>query len=110
MRAYHKQTSDFTLFDWAARREAALLTDGARWVRGREAWALLSLIASGERGCTPIDNPGPRWSAYVCDLRRRGIAVETVPERHAGPFPGSHARYVLRSRVAVLKSTEGEAA
>ena len=30
-------------------------------VRGREAWALLALQAAGERGCTPIDHPGPRW-------------------------------------------------
>lgn len=71
-------------------------------VKGREAWALLSLVAAGERGCTPIDNPAPRWSAYVFDLRQLGIVVETIHEPHAGPFPGTHARYVLRSPVAVL--------
>ena len=42
-------------------------------VRGREAWALLALIAAGEQGCTPIDHPGPRWSGYVHDLRKLGI-------------------------------------
>jgi hypothetical protein len=71
-------------------------------VRGREAWALLALLAAGERGCTPIDTPGPRWSGYVHDLRKLGIAIETIRERHAGAFPGDHAWYVLRSRITVL--------
>ena len=71
-------------------------------VRGREAWALLTLMASGERGCTAIDHPGPRWSGYVHDLRRLGFVIETVRERRGGDFPGDHARYVLRSPVTVL--------
>lgn len=70
---------------------------------GRDAWALRELIRMGERGCTPIDNPGPRWSAYVYNLRRElGLDIETVHESHRGDFPGSHARYILRSRVEVL--------
>ena len=90
---------------------AALLTihvhigddDGpAVTVCGREAWALKALMAAGERGCTLIDHPGPRWSGYVHDLRGLGIVIETVRERHGGPFPGDHARYVLRSRIAIL--------
>ncbi len=36
---------------------------------GREAWALGELVKAGERGCTPIDTPGPRWSDYVFKLR-----------------------------------------
>jgi hypothetical protein len=79
-------------------------------VRGREAWALLALIAAGERGCTPIDHPGPRWSGYVHDLRKLGFAIETVREPHGGPFPGEHARYVLRSRVIVLANCADRAA
>jgi hypothetical protein len=71
-------------------------------LRGREAWAIACLIEAGERGCTPIDHPGPRWSDYCFKLRRRGIAVETVTERHGGPYRGTHARYVLRSHVTVL--------
>jgi hypothetical protein len=67
--------------------------------RGREAWALLALMTAGERGCTPIDHPGPRWSGYIHDLRRLGFVIETVREPHSGPFPGDHARYVLKSRV-----------
>jgi hypothetical protein len=69
---------------------------------------LLALIAAGERGCTPIDTPGPRWSGYVHDLRKLGMAIETVHETHAGPFPGTHARYVLRSRITIL-DREGDA-
>jgi hypothetical protein len=81
--------------------------DGAMvTVRGREAWALRMLMAAGELGCTPIDHPGPRWSGYVHDLRKFGIAIETVRERHGGPFAGEHARYVLHSPVFVLESAE----
>ena len=68
-------------------------------VAGRDRWALECLIAAGERGCTPIDTPGPRWSGYVHNLRRLGVPVETVTEAHDGPFSGTHARYVLKARV-----------
>jgi len=68
-------------------------------VNGRDRWALECLIAAGEKGCTPIDHPGPRWSGYVFNLRSMGFEIETVREQHSGPFPGSHARYVLRSIV-----------
>lgn len=67
---------------------------------GRDAWALCELIAAGRKGCTPIDNPAPRWSAYIHHLRHEhGLDIETITERHGGPFPGNHARYVLHSDV-----------
>lgn len=69
---------------------------------GREEWALSHLIAAGDHGCTPITTPGPRWSDYVFKLRRRGIDVETVTEPHGGPYAGTHARYLLRSRIERL--------
>jgi hypothetical protein len=75
-------------------------------VQGREAWALLTLKRAGDSGCTPIDAPGPRWSAYVHDLRRQGIVIETIRERHGGTFPGQHARYVLRSRITIIDHRE----
>jgi hypothetical protein len=68
-------------------------------LKGREAWALANLLAAGDQGCTPIDTPGPRWSDYVFKLRKRGINVETVTETHGGEFAGTHARYLLRTRV-----------
>jgi hypothetical protein len=79
--------------------------DDVGWVviaTGREAWALAQLIEAGERGCTPINQPAPRWSHYVFLLRRRGLDIETVEERHGGPFKGCHGRYVLRTPMTVL--------
>jgi hypothetical protein len=67
---------------------------------GRDSWALGELILAGADGCTPIDQPGPRWSGYVHKLRHRyGLNVETINEQHGGEFAGHHARYVLHSRV-----------
>lgn len=66
---------------------------------GRDAWALLELVRAGDTGCTPITTPGPRWSHYVWKLRRMGVAIDTLDEKHAGPFAGTHARYVLRSNI-----------
>ncbi|MDE3240575.1 MAG: hypothetical protein KGN33_16560 [Paracoccaceae bacterium] len=66
---------------------------------GRERWALEALIAAGKKGCTPMEHPGPRWAAYVADLRNMGLQIETIREAHAGPFAGHHARYILRSAV-----------
>lgn len=68
-------------------------------VKGRDRWALECLMRAGPKGCTPIDYPGPRWSAYIFKLRKAGVNIETIHESHEGPFPGSHARYVLRSIV-----------
>lgn len=69
--------------------------------KGRRAWALLHLLNAGSKGCTPIDNPGPRWSGYVHRLRGNGFVIETINEDHAGSFSGHHARYRLHSDVAV---------
>lgn len=68
-------------------------------VSGRDWWALECLIAAGKGGCTSIERPAPRWSGYIHNLRGFGVPIETVHERHEGPFPGTHARYVLRARV-----------
>lgn len=74
--------------------------DGERFsFEGREAWALNTLIQAGERGCSTIDRPAPRLSAYVHKLRKAGLIIETINERHRGQFPGTHGRYVLRSEV-----------
>jgi hypothetical protein len=70
---------------------------------GRFAWALLRLIEAGEHGITPIERPAPRWSHYVFVLRREGLVVETIEERHAGPYAGRHGRYVLRTAVVVIE-------
>lgn len=82
---------------------ARVLPDGHKFeVTGRDAWALQNLMAAGPVGCTPIDTPGPRWSHYVWKLRREGLVIETIHEPHSGPFPGTHARYVLHTQVGIL--------
>lgn len=76
---------------------------------GRYAWAMNQLINAGSKGCTPIDNPAPRWSAYIHLLRKDYlIDIETIDEAHGGLFAGTHARYVLRS--VVQEASESEAA
>ncbi|GEO17857.1 winged helix domain-containing protein [Microvirga aerophila] len=77
-------------------------------LKGREAWTLASLIEVGEGGLTPLERPAPRWSAYVHTLRKRGLAIDTVEEHHAGPYPGAHGRYVLRAPLTVLKVVTAE--
>jgi len=72
-------------------------------LKGRDAWALLQLAIAGERGCTPIDNPAPRWSAYIHNLRGMGIEIETVHEPRGGAFRGTHGRYVLRSKIRIME-------
>jgi hypothetical protein len=68
-------------------------------VTSREAWALDRLREAGARGCTPRTEPAPRWSAYVHNLRERGVGIETIYEPHGSEFSGTHGRYVLRCEV-----------
>ncbi|RWP40150.1 MAG: hypothetical protein EOR04_19585 [Mesorhizobium sp.] len=76
-------------------------------IYGREAWCLRCLVDAGEKGCTPVSHPGPRFAAYVHDLRHDyGLVIESIHEAHAGAYPGSHCRYVLRSIVAILDDNE----
>jgi hypothetical protein len=69
----------------------------------REAWMLYLLMERGERGVTTLEVPGARLSQYVMKLRRNQIVIETVTEKHSGPFAGSHGRYVLRSPLTIVK-------
>ncbi len=73
-------------------------------IGGRDRWALECLILAGPKGCTPIDTPGPRWSGYVHELREMNVQIETSNEKHGGPFQGTHARYVLHSKVRIVES------
>ena len=91
---------------------ARILPDGRTFTAiGRTAWALTELLRAGPSGCTPIDTPGPRWSDYVFKLKRKhGLEIETVHEAHHGDFPGTHAKYVIRSPVEIVhRSDEREA-
>ena len=72
--------------------------------KGREGWALDRLRAAGANGCTPLEQPAPRWSAYVHKLREYGVPIETLHEPHGGEFAGHHGRYVLRAEVLALEA------
>lgn len=90
------QKQTFQVADKDGKRRSITLT-------GRNAWALTELIRAGKKGCTPIDHPGPRWSAYVFNLKHEyGLAIETINEPHGKPFPGTHARYVLQTPVIII--------
>ncbi len=81
-------------------------------IKGRYARCLHTLVQAGENGVSPaMDDPMPRWSHYVFWLRSHfGAVIETVAEKHGGPYAGTHARYVLRSNVVLLKTIRhGEA-
>ena len=88
--------------------KSRLHSDGTTFtVQGRDAWALLELVAAGPKGCTAIDNPGPRWSAYVLNLKRKhGLTIETRHEPHRGEFAGTHARYLLMSPVEIVSRSD----
>ncbi|WP_370647930.1 winged helix domain-containing protein [Phyllobacterium meliloti] len=75
-------------------------------IAGRYAWCFKRLKECGERGCTPIERPAPRWSHYVWVLRGLGLEIETITEPHDGPYAGTHARYVLRSDVEIVEDCE----
>ena len=81
-------------------------TDREFTLTGREHWAADELIKAGPVGVTPIERPAPRWSAYVFDLRRMGISIETIHEPHGGAYPGNHARYVLRTPLEPVPTVE----
>jgi hypothetical protein len=70
--------------------------------RARLAWALLCLIDAGQTGVAPLERPAPRWSQYIALLRQRGLAIETVFERHGGPYAGRRGRYVLHSSIEII--------
>jgi hypothetical protein len=78
---------------------------------GRNAWTLVKLIDAGKRGCTALSDPAPRWSGYVHKLRHTyGLDIKTIHESHGGRFAGTHARYVLNSRVSPINTDEQAAA
>jgi hypothetical protein len=71
-------------------------------VKGRLKWALKALLEAGGRGCTSLENPAPRWSGYIHQLRALGVEIETRHEPHGGEFAGHHGRYILQSAVRFM--------
>lgn len=75
---------------------------------GRLAWTIFQLVQAGRKGCTPVNQPAPRWSDYVFQLRNMGFKIETITEKHTGAFAGQHGRYVLRDIVTIEGSAVKE--
>lgn len=71
-------------------------------LKGRNAWAMGELIKAAEKGCTSINNPAPRLSAYIHNLRNFGVKIRTITEQHGGEFAGTHGRYVLVAEVGIV--------
>ena len=91
--------------------EVTLLSEQPRTFQfdGRLGWTIAQLASAGARGVATVECPAPRWSAYVHDLRKRGIQIETEMEPHDGNYPGFHARYRLACDVQVRAlSMEGK--
>ena len=38
----------------------------------------------------------------------RGLVIDTIDEEHAGPYSGTHGRYVLRTPLKVFKTVFAE--
>ena len=66
---------------------------------GRPAWAITQLLNNGSKGLRSIDHGAMQLPYYVFELRRAGIVIKTIMEKHGGPFAGRHARYVLESKL-----------
>lgn len=73
-------------------------------LEGRNGWALAQLVTAGDNGVTPLTHPALRWSAYVHNLRKMGIFIDTLTEEHLGEFAGTHGRYVLRSQITLVRT------
>lgn len=71
---------------------------------GRLGWTLYQLAEAGGQGVTPIERPALRWSSYVHQLRKKGVAIDTEMEGHGGRYEGRHARYRLAcdARITVV--------
>lgn len=89
-------------------RVVAIIGEGEtatkRQFNGRFAHTLWKLIEAGEAGVSSIEQIGPRLSHYIFKLRRWGLAISMVEEKHKGPFPGWHGRYILGTAVRVLEA------
>lgn len=85
-------------------RVSAIGPDGAFKVSGQTARALQELIAAGQRGITALEVStwALRLAAYVRDLRKLGLSIDTIRERH-NELGDWHGRYVLQSPVEIVE-------
>jgi hypothetical protein len=71
---------------------------------GRFAQTAWWLNQAGETGISSLHFPGLRLSHCIKILRDDyAVSIETEREPHGGDYPGRHGRYLLRSRLDVVK-------
>lgn len=84
-------------------RVVARLHDGSPFVAvGREAETLIGLCEKGPRGLRAYDfkaGPAYRLATYVHDLRRAGLAIRTLREKHE---TGHHGFFVLETPIRIV--------
>ncbi|WP_339822204.1 helix-turn-helix domain-containing protein [uncultured Parasphingorhabdus sp.] len=96
--------ADYTQF---LRRRKRLLAEGPSGefsVAGKRAMTLCALVSNGDNGVIALELSNTwalRLGAYVHDLRKQGLEIETIREPH-DDIGGWHARYVLHSPVTIL--------
>jgi winged helix domain-containing protein len=62
-----------------------------------------ALYRAAAEGITTIEFPGVRVSAGILHLRRAGVDVQTIYEKHSGKFAGRHGRFVEKPRRTDLR-------
>ena len=82
-------------------------TDRIFEVEGQEARTLIALHCAGDKGITALEVStwALRLAHYVMKLKRLGLSIDMVREKHSGPAPGWHGRYFLRSGIQFLEQT-----
>ncbi len=71
-------------------------------VTGKCAQTLAALYSTGTRGITALEMSNTwalRLAAYVHDLRKLGLDIQTLHEKHEG---GWHGRYILITPIKLL--------
>jgi hypothetical protein len=96
--------ADYTEFRRRRKRLLAQGPAGEFSVAGKRAMTLCALVSNGDNGVIALELSNTwalRLGAYVHDLRKQGLAIETLRELH-DDMGGWHARYVLHSPVNIL--------
>ncbi|WP_457091744.1 winged helix domain-containing protein [Microvirga sp. P5_D2] len=69
-------------------------------LEGDLAWVLIHLMQAGRVGCTPVGLMAPGLSLFIGELRKAGVAIDTV--RTKQPMQGGfRLRYILRSNIII---------
>ena len=107
-----RKTDARTIANRSAAGKACICFDGADGpcspvIGGRDLQTLQALAERSANGLSSLEFPAMRLAAYVFNLRELGLDIETIREKHDGPFPGWHGRYVLHSQVKIAGGNHG---